>query len=42
MPQYFAMRGTVSRAEVRAVPSGINELGPRVNASQPLRICSAF
>jgi hypothetical protein len=31
MPQYFAMRGTVSRVEVRPAPSGINETGPWVN-----------
>jgi hypothetical protein len=31
MPRYFAMRGTVSRVEVRPVPSGINEPGPWVN-----------
>jgi hypothetical protein len=31
MPQYFALRGTVSRVEVRPAPSGINETGPWVN-----------
>jgi hypothetical protein len=31
MPPYFAMRGTVSRVELRPAPSGINETGPWVN-----------
>jgi hypothetical protein len=31
MPQYFAMRGTVSRVEMRPAPSGSNERGPWVN-----------
>ena len=31
MPQYFALQGTVSRVEVRAAPSRINETGPWVN-----------
>jgi hypothetical protein len=31
MPQYFAMRGTVSRVEMRPAPSGINRTGTWVN-----------
>jgi hypothetical protein len=31
MPQYFAMRGTVSRVEMRPAPSGINQTGTWVN-----------